>query len=673
MNIRTKVTSTIIVLIVSSIAISSFFIYFQSSHILQEQISTSMLSVTVSENGSISAEIEKEEALPGYLSANKEIINFLASSNADAALRESTVKILKNIMNKDRYEHIFIVNKKGFIVADTDSNLIGKDITSRSYAKETLSAKQPQISETLKSVSTGAMIIVFTSPVIDPNTRDILGFVGTSVFTGSLSDNVKKMKVSGTESSYAYLVDKAGNMIYHPTLSKIGQPVTNDQIKEVVKKLQAGEKVDSTVVNYIYEGAEKIAAYSVIPQTSWTLVLTGDMKQVLSPVYTMTLYILLIGLVIVAFASLIGFFIARKISIPIVKVTGLINQTAQLSLVHDDTFDILTRSKDETGVMARAMSEMRSSLRNIIKQLLNSSHEIYNNAEKVGEITIKLNENSNDNSATTEQLSAGMEETAASSEEISASVDQVGVNVDDIADKAKKGLELSVEIIKRANNLKKDAAASKQNADTVYTDVKDKMEHALEQSKAVEQVKVLADAILSIADQTNLLSLNAAIEAARAGDAGKGFSVVADEIRKLAEESSKTASDIQKIIKNVNTAVGDMTSSSVKVLEFLDNDVAKDYEKFITVSEQYNFDASSVNEMMTQISQSSEELSFTMKDIEKAVSEVTVTVNEEAKGITDIAIKTADTVELTDEVEKSAKESIEYANKLQEIVDKFKL
>lgn len=319
------------------------------------------------------------------------------------------------------------------------------------------------------------------------------------------------------------------------------------------------------------------------------------------------------------------------------------------------------------------MLEMRKSLRDMANLLLHSSHEIYNNSEAVGEITLKLHDNSSDNSATTQQLSAGMEETAASSEEISASIDQVGINVDAIAQKTKKGLDLSEEITQRADNLKKGALASKHNTDTIYSDVKGKMENALEKSKAVAEVNVLANAILSIAEQTNLLSLNAAIEAARAGETGKGFSVVADEIRKLADETSKTAANIQRIIKDVHTAVGEITNSSIKILEFLDHDVANDYGEFIKVSDQYSLDASAVNEMMAHINQSSEELSTIMTDIEKAVSEVTITVNEEAKGITNIAMKTSDTVELTEKVQKSAKDSIEYANKLKGVVSKFKL
>jgi methyl-accepting chemotaxis protein len=671
LNIRKKVTSTIIVLIVLSIAASSIFIYLESSRVLTTQISSSMLSVIKSEEGSITTAIERDKALAKYLSANKEISDFLASPNDTS--RDNSIKVLNGIMDKNRYEHIFIVDKNGINVADTDSKLIGKDMNSRNYTKETLSKKQPKISEVIKSVSTGAMIIVFTSPVFDPQTKDLLGFVATSVITDSLANNIKLLKVNGDKTSYAYLVDETGNMIFHPTADKIGKPVTNEQIKSVVKRQQNGENVDASVVNYTYEGAEKIAAYSVIPQTKWTLVLTGDIKNVLSPVYAMTLYILFIGLGIVILASAIGFIISKRISKPIVTVTKLINKTAQLDLQNDQSFEALTKSKDETGIMANAMMEMRKSLRDIAKLLLDSSHDIYNNSEVVGKITSKLHDNSNDNSSTTQQLSAGMEETAASSEEISASIDQVGSNVDVITEKTKNGLDLSVEIIQRADNLKKDAVASKQNAETIYTDVKGKMEKALEKSKAVVQVNVLANAILSIAEQTNLLSLNAAIEAARAGESGRGFSVVADEIRKLADESSKTAADIQKIIKDVNTAVGDITNSSIKVLEFLDNDVTNDYGNFIKVSEQYSLDASAVNEMMAHISQSTEELSAIMNDIEKAVSEVAVTVNEEAKGVTNIAMKTSDTVELTEKVKKSTEESIKYANKLQSIVGKFKL
>ncbi len=674
MSIRKKITLTFLLLIMFSTVVTGIFIRFQADSVMREQISSSMLSVVTTEKDSITTAIEKEDLLPDYLSKDKSIIDLLASTNADPLLVSKVNQLLLDYKNgKDQYEHVFVVDKKGIIIADTDTSLIGKDVSEREYTKRTISTKESQISETLKSISTGNMVIAFTHPVIDPQNADFIGFVTTAVFTDSLAKHMKEMKVNDTKSSYAYLVDETGNMIYHPTADKIGKPVENEQIKGVVEKIKKGKKVEPDVVQYIFDGKEKLASYVVIPGTNWTLVLTGDVDEMLLPIRKMTIFIIFIGIATLIISSVVGIFIAKKISYPITRVTTLLNKTAQLDLVYDESFEALMKTKDETGVMARALAAMRQSLRDIVILLQKSSQDINSNASKVEAITAKVHENSSYNSATTQQLSAGLQENAASTEEISASVDQIGYNVDSIADKTKKGAGYSIEIIERAEKLKKDAISSNENAKLIYADVKNRIEYALQQSKSVNQVNELAYAILGIAEQTNLLSLNAAIEAARAGESGKGFSVVAEEIRKLAEESSKTAANIQKIIIEVNAAVEDMTSSSKKVLEFLDTDVTKDYEKFITVSEQYNHDASTINEMMAEISSSSEELAVSMNNISRSIAEVTVTVNEGAKGVAEITVNTTDTVELTDEVDKSAKESIEYAKVLQEIVDRFKI
>lgn len=122
----------------------------------------------------------------------------------------------------------------------------------------------------------------------------------------------------------------------------------------------------------------------------------------------------------------------------------------------------------------------------------------------------------------------------------------------------------------------------------------------------------------------------------------------------------------------VNESVRNMTSSSERLLEFLEKDVTTDYDKFIKVSEQYDLDAASVSQMMSKINNSAEDLTSTMENIAKAVTEVATTVNEGAKGVTDIAIKTSDIVSLTEAVEETSKESIAYADILREIVARFK-
>ncbi|QNU66844.1 methyl-accepting chemotaxis protein [Ruminiclostridium herbifermentans] len=673
MSIRKKITISMTVIILVSITLTSFFSFFKTSSSMQAQTKSEMIDLVDTSSGIISLIIEKEQLSPKYLASSKEIIDLLANPE-DIMLRMKSTELLnKYISDTKNLEHVFVVNDKGIIVADTDTNLVGQDMNDRTYVKNTLESNRSVISETLISKSSGKQVVAVTIPVYDGTKGVFTGFVATAVVAESTSKYLENLKLTNSASSYAYLIDEKGNMIYHPTKDKIGKPVENEQIKAVVEKVKKGEEVGTNTVSYKFDGKGKLAAYTVIPETKWTLVLSGDLAEIEAPARSMSLFIIFIGLIIMLLSIVISFIIGKRISNPILKVTNLINKTAQLDLVHDSSFDTLTKVKDETGIMARAMISMRNTLQEMVSLLQESSNNINENALQVESLTEKVHSNSSDNSATTQQLSAGMEETAASVEEITASIVDVENNAESIAEKTKQGSLLSKEITQRAIKLKDDAINSNKNAQSIYNDVKSKMEDAIEQSKAVEQINFLTDTILSITDQTNLLALNAAIEAARAGEAGKGFAVVADEIRKLAEQSSKTTSDIQNIIKDVYASVGNMTSSSSKILEFIDKDVTADYLKFIQVSDQYNKDAETVNSMMFTINAVTEELSNTINNVTTAINEVATAVNDSAKGVSDIAEKTVDTVNITEEVDKMTKQSVEYANALNSIVAKFKI
>ncbi|MBC8059493.1 MAG: methyl-accepting chemotaxis protein [Clostridiaceae bacterium] len=673
MNIRKKITLVIVLLIlVSQIAVGTF-IDLKSSKLIFEQTENSSLELVKAQVNNISEVIEKEEVMPDYLTATGSVMELLTIENNASKLAEVNKVLEDYAKDKTNLEHVFLVGVKGLIVADSVPKNIGLDLKERQYTKDTLSTKKSQISDTVTSKATGKQVVVFTHPVIDTASGEIKGYIATSIFAEKLAKYIGSIKLNKTKSSYAYLVDEKGNLIYHPTIEKIGKPVANAQTKELVAKVQKGEKLQPKVINYVFEGANKIAASAQIAKTNWILVITADAKEIEAPAKEMGKFILLVALLIIGISSVIGTIIAAKITKPFMKLTELINKTAKLDLVYDKSFDPLLKQKDEAGIMTRAVGDMRKVLREMVELLKSSSNDILENAAKVEEIVQKVHENSSDNSATTEQISAGMEETAASSEEVTASMDEIEQSVAAVADKTKEGTNLSIEIAKRADTFKKGAIESKKKAEHIYADVKGKVEEAAKQSKEVEQINALADSILQITSQTNLLALNAAIEAARAGEAGRGFSVVADEIRKLAEQSSKTASDIQKVVTTVFSAVDNMKTGSEKVLAFIDNDVNGDYEDFIKVCNKYDEDAGSVNEIMTIINGSTEELTSNMSNIATAISEVAATVNEGSKGVSDIAEKTNNTVNLTEEVETMAKQSINHAEVLKEIISRFKI
>ncbi len=184
---------------------------------------------------------------------------------------------------------------------------------------------------------------------------------------------------------------------------------------------------------------------------------------------------------------------------------------------------------------------------------------------------------------------------------------------------------------------------------------------------------VTADSIMKYLADTQILETESSYAAARAGEAGKGFAVVADEIRKLAEQSSATASGIQGIVKNVYSSVGNMKDNSESILNFVDQNVLKDYEKLTKVSEQYNSDAEYINNLMSEFETSAGQLDTAVSSISTAMNEVAATVNESAKGVQGIAEKTTEIVDKTVFETKLADENSQGAKVLFELVERFKI
>ncbi len=677
MKIRAKLSVFMILVMIFSILLMGSFTLLKSTDMLSMLTESAMLELINTENNLISSMIEKEARNIAIIAEQKEVQELLQKkqSGDTAGFQELQSQVNYNLQHQveeaGNLEHIFVIGADGINVADSDEKLINQDFSDREYTKKALATGNPVISETLKSKSTGAYVIAFVHPV-KVNGR-LIGFAASAVHADSIMKYLTDEKILDTKSSYAYMVDEKGIMLYHPTKDKIGKPVENTQIKEVVARVQNGEKVEAATVEYDFQGKPKKAAYSIIPETNWTLVLTGDITEVMQPVRSMTSYIIIIGIISVIIALAMSLVIARMIALPIIKLTELINKTAELDLKLDEKYIYLEKNKDETGSIAKAMFQTRKVLREMAGKLISVSNTVLVNAEKLEALSTKAQENAYENSATTQQLSAGMEETAASSEEITATVEEVDSNVIIIAEKSREGLDISNQINERAVTLKKEAMESTDNAKSIYNEVRVKMEKAIEETGTISQIGLLAETILAITNQTNLLALNAAIEAARAGEAGRGFAVVAEEIRKLADESSKTASGIQGIVKNIYSSVGQMKENSESLLSFIDKNVLADYEKLVKVSEQYSDDAAVVNGLMSEFETAAEQLSVSISNITTAISEVAATVNEGAKGVQDIAEKTADIVDMTQAEVKMADENTHGAKELQGLVEKFKI
>ncbi|MRN52881.1 methyl-accepting chemotaxis protein [Paenibacillus monticola] len=677
MKIRMKLSVMMIAITVFSTALMGGFTYNKSTSTIMDLTESSMKQINTNKAETIEAMIDKEKRSVALVAGQTEIADILTKASSsgisvgDELQAEVNAKLLGLAKDAGNLEHLFVVDMKGIVIADSTPKTLGADYSERNYTKNVIKTTAPVISETLKSKATGAYVVVFAHPVMSEG--QMIGFVAASVSADSIIKYLANAKVMSAASSYAYLVDETGVILYHPDKTKIGTPIENAQIKAVVARIKNGEKPVDSIVEYVFGGKDKKAAYTVLPETNWTLVLTGDIAEITKPVHDMTNFILLIGVISLVLTIFVGFVVAGRISSPIVKLTELINKTAELDLEYDNQYEYLGKSKDETGTIARAMFKTRAALQEMAKSLITISTKVLDNAESLEKLSNDVRENAHDNSATTEQLSAGMEETAASTQEMTAAIHEIENNVRTISGNVKEGAEVSGQITERALALQHDANESTENAKRIYESVRIEMEKAIEQSNSISEINVLADTILSITSQTNLLALNAAIEAARAGEAGRGFAVVAGEIRKLAEKSSETAAGIQGVVKDVYSSVELMKENSEAILSFIDQNVLGDYERLNLVSQQYNNDASMVNELMSQLDTAAEHLNMTVSSIAIAVNEVAATVNEGAIGVQDIAEKTADIVEKTFQEAAMADENTVSAKELLGLVEKFKI
>jgi methyl-accepting chemotaxis protein len=269
--------------------------------------------------------------------------------------------------------------------------------------------------------------------------------------------------------------------------------------------------------------------------------------------------------------------------------------------------------------------------------------------------SVDIVENIKELSGAVEKLRYVIKETSSSSESMACSVLDIVDKTQALTDRAIQGVSTSEEISKSAEDTKNNVIKAQQKTLLVLGETKEKLKEAIKNANVVDQINILSQTILQIASQTNLLALNAAIEAAKAGEAGRGFSVVANEIKKLAEQSKKTVSEIQNATKMVIESVNNLTNSSNSLLEFVSVNVNNDYSSMLEVAEKYNKDASIIKGIASEFSITSQEvieytsiilnaidkLSATSIEGDERVSEITEKMNLITANLRDIYPKSA--------------------------------
>lgn len=331
------------------------------------------------------------------------------------------------------------------------------------------------------------------------------------------------------------------------------------------------------------------------------------------------------------------------------------------------------KRRDDFGKLLNILEKMRTSIGGLISDVMKETCQTTESVNGIMENITRLNSEIEDVSSTTTQLSASMEETAATASNIDEMTKDIESAAKNIADRAQEGSERAETIHKKAIGAKNSANESKTSLILQKQSIEDRLQETLAKIKVVAEISTLAESIMEITAQTNLLSLNASIEASRAGEAGKGFAVVADEIRKLAEQSKQSTENIKKVTGQVNESVGSLAKDAKQLLTFIDTQVMESIDVFEAIANDYNEDASEIDSLVADFSAISEELLASINNIADSLDEISQAAQESAEGTTNIAERVGDVVQISDSVHASLQDANGIVGRLNDSTGKFRL
>ncbi len=332
---------------------------------------------------------------------------------------------------------------------------------------------------------------------------------------------------------------------------------------------------------------------------------------------------------------------------------------------------ISVKSANEIGNVSVNINEFISKLENIMKVITANSKNLDNSVSNVARKAENANASACDISAVMEELSATMEEVAATVRSVDEETATANDKVNNMSGETSEILDYAKQMNERATGLEKTAESNKNEANNMVSVIVQELKEAMENSRQVENVAQLTTDILSISSQTNLLALNASIEAARAGEAGKGFAVVADEIRQLAESSKDTANNIQGINEMVIESVHGLINSANKITEFIEGTILPDYDKFVTIGQQYNADATHINDTMNNFEKLSSDLAGIINSITGSIDGITKAVEESADGVASAVVSVDSMVADISDMNKEMETNEEISAKFKEETDCF--
>ncbi len=487
-----------------------------------------------------------------------------------------------------------------------------------------------------------------------------------------LNQILRDVGIEGIESSYAYVVAKDGTMLYHPTREKVGQPVENALVKELVSELEKGNRKETAVIEYDFKGVMKYASYYITKDGSAIIVITADENEIHGTTRMVTTMCSVVGVVATIVFTVVGYLFITMMLKPVGQISGIVAKMSDLDFTANEGSDKLVKRKDEMGIMAKAVSLLREELIAVVDDIKKQSAELYAASDR-------LNSNARDTNSTMEQVESAVGDIATGAtnqaEETQSATENVIImgNMIEETTSEVSALKINADGMKQTsdeaqnilNELMKENERTRDSIEEIYRQTNTTNESAL-------KIKEATAFITSIAEETNLLSLNASIEAARAGEQGRGFAVVAAQIQKLAEQSSESAKKIEEIT-NMLIADSGMAVETMKVVKENMDVQSNKMSQTDKMFETFNSGVIASIESVDNIASKTDDLDSSRVKVVDLVQSLSAIAEENAASSQETSASVTQVGEIIANISDNADQLKDISKQLEEVVSVFKL